>query len=376
MYSEKAYHIADNCRFCWMCRHVCPVGLKTGKEMNTPRAKGLLVAMEKRGFPLDESGVRAIYECMLCGSCSNDCVTGFEPPVFIREARTEALAAGMVPENVAVLIDRILETGVMYDSYQEDQKLAGIIKKHAKKAPVLLFLGACARYRVPGMAANFIRLLERAGIEFMGMDREPPTGSELYDLAGSVEEVRKQARECAEQINAAEAEKLVVLDSYLAETLKHQYPAWGCRLSCEVLTATEFAAQLVENGKLKPANLNVSVTIHDSSRLARDLKETEPVRQLAGAAGCEIREMFLHRDLSKCCGSALFALYEPELAAMTSEGRWEDAKRTKAQYLVAECPQALDVLGLTDGGDMKLTDIFTLVEEACERGNRQSRGQK
>ena len=41
MFSEKSKKNADACRFCWMCRHLCPVQLVTGKETNTPRAKGL-----------------------------------------------------------------------------------------------------------------------------------------------------------------------------------------------------------------------------------------------------------------------------------------------------------------------------------------------
>ena len=45
MISQNAKKHADACRFCWMCRHLCPVGLATGKEINTPRAKGLLLSM-------------------------------------------------------------------------------------------------------------------------------------------------------------------------------------------------------------------------------------------------------------------------------------------------------------------------------------------
>ena len=161
MYSEKAYHIADNCRFCWMCRHVCPVGLKTGKEINTPRAKGLLVSMEKRGFEMEKDSAEAFYECMLCGSCSNDCATGFEPPVFIREARTWAAAAGLLPEAVERVLDRVLDTGVMYEECEEPKALSEKINEHQKKAKLLLLLGATARIRRPEMALALMRLLER-----------------------------------------------------------------------------------------------------------------------------------------------------------------------------------------------------------------------
>ena len=58
MFSEKAKKNADACRFCWMCRHLCPVQLVTGKETNTPRAKGLQVSMIERGMPMEKDGVR------------------------------------------------------------------------------------------------------------------------------------------------------------------------------------------------------------------------------------------------------------------------------------------------------------------------------
>ena len=40
-FTEKSMGIVDSCRFCWMCRHLCPISLKTGKEINSARARGL-----------------------------------------------------------------------------------------------------------------------------------------------------------------------------------------------------------------------------------------------------------------------------------------------------------------------------------------------
>ena len=84
MFSEKAKKNADACRFCYMCRHLCPVELVTGKENNTPRAKGLQVSMLERGMKMDRGCAVTMYECLLCGACTADCVTGFDPLVFIR----------------------------------------------------------------------------------------------------------------------------------------------------------------------------------------------------------------------------------------------------------------------------------------------------
>lgn len=407
MYSQKSVKIAENCRFCWMCRHVCPVGLVTGQEKNTPRAKGLYVAMEQRGFPMDRAAAKTMYECMLCGSCSNDCATGFEPPVFIREARTRAAVMDLLPAGVSRLVERILETGVMYERAEtmegaettigeetaereetsagaetsagtetsagaeisvgavSEAELRNKIETHRKKEKVLLILGAAARYRSPEMAVDFIKLLEAAGVLFTVLSEEKASGYELYDLLGAVDETRSQAAAFSDQIAETGAETAVVLDPYIAETLLHQYPVWGCALNARVVTATSFLNGLVKETRLAPRPLGLTVTLHDSERLARDLSETESARELLRAAGCEIREMFLNKKLTRSCGNELFAQYEPEIAEMTGKARWEDAKRTGAEILAAEGPQSYAILKRTGGGEMKLADVFGLMASAC-----------
>ena len=47
--SYNAKEITDNCRFCWMCRHVCPIGNATGLERNTARARAMGASMVVRG---------------------------------------------------------------------------------------------------------------------------------------------------------------------------------------------------------------------------------------------------------------------------------------------------------------------------------------
>ena len=106
MISQNALHHAEKCRFCWMCRHLCPVQHQTGKELNTPRAKGLLLSMvNKKAQEFDKDMGQAMYECLLCDACTNDCATGYQPPLFIREARTEAVVSEVAPQSVMKLIE-------------------------------------------------------------------------------------------------------------------------------------------------------------------------------------------------------------------------------------------------------------------------------
>ena len=115
MVSQKALQHAEKCRFCWMCRHLCPVQHQTGKELNTPRAKGLLLSMVSKGSAeFDKDMAEAMYECMLCDACVNDCCTGYQPPLFIREARTEAVVNDLAPAAVMTLIENVDATGNIY----------------------------------------------------------------------------------------------------------------------------------------------------------------------------------------------------------------------------------------------------------------------
>ncbi|MEE1357282.1 MAG: hypothetical protein UHG68_06970, partial [Clostridia bacterium] len=48
-FTQNTKHIIDNCRFCWMCHHICPVGNVTGQERNTARARAMTLSLIARG---------------------------------------------------------------------------------------------------------------------------------------------------------------------------------------------------------------------------------------------------------------------------------------------------------------------------------------
>lgn len=358
MYSEKAKKNSDACRFCWMCRHLCPVQQATGKETDTPRAKGLLVSMFERGYNMDHDAAETMYECMMCGACTNDCVTGFEPPVFIREARTQAVVHELVPSYVQRVIEKINETGNIYGAKGCKVNLNNIPEKN----DTLIWLGAAARYSVPETAEALLSLLQKAGISFAVLKDEPASGSALGDLVGFIEDVRIQAKNAGEAIRSTGAKRLVVLDSYDAALFRHEYKSWGIDLP-EVITATVFVNDLVKSGKMNIRKEPVSVSYHDGSRLARDLDEHQPARDLLAAMGCDLHEMFQNRRLAKCCGSSVFGQFLPEIRKKTAQNRWDDMKRTNAKMLVAACPQSTEGLAVTVPEGYIYKDLFVLLNE-------------
>lgn len=357
MISQKAMQHAEKCRFCWMCRHLCPIQHQTGKEINTPRAKGLLLSMVQKGAQLfDRDMAEAMYECLLCDACVNDCVTGYQPPVYIREARTEAVANDLAPEAVMALIENAVTTGNIYGVEKPSFGQAG--------TDVLVYIGEVAACKVPKMAESFLKLLKKAGISAKVLEEEPASGVMLADLMGYVDEVAQQAKFCADAINAAGLPVVVVLDSYDAEIMKQHYAEWGCEIKAEVVTATSYLAGLLEAGKLESkAENGMTGACHDDDRLARTFYEFAPIRAMAKAAGFTLTEMFNRERLAKSCGTAVADGFMPQIVTKVAAGRWEDLKRAEADTMLVANPQTYLCLSKCVPAGKHLVDLYTALAE-------------
>ena len=367
MYSEKAVKTIEACRFCPMCRHLCPIGLKTGNEGNTPRGKALLANYVLRGMDYTAEMASDMYECCLCHACATDCETGFEPPLFIREARTQAVVEGRVPPRVQKVIDNVQATDNVF-GLPRDEKFASLgdaVKGLPAQAGVLLYIGNTAAYKAPEIARAALELLKKAGISFTVLKDEPSSGTEFADLVGFVEDVRVVAEKCAQRINETGAKTIVVLDANSARMFKQQYAEWGIRLCGTVVTAQACFAGLIAEGRLSPRKVSLSATFQDDSTLTRELDETEPAREILRALGIELKEMFLNRKRVKSGGTVLMDEYAPRLVQLTGEGRWADILRAKVPTLLTATPDCYYVMKKTAPGGMEVKDVFVLLEENC-----------
>lgn len=348
MLSGKALDTIRACRFCWMCRHLCPVGLATGREVHTPRAKALLLDMEQKGSSTMQEYAEDMFRCCLCASCAENCETGYDPTVFIREARREITAHGLAPQAVAALIEQ-------YIAEEGSPASAG-------QAELLLYSGAQDTEAGREMQKAFGSLLEKAGIAYMAWEKEPPDGNRLYDLIGETAEVRQTAQKCWEGIRASGAKRVVVLNPSSARMFRQEYPLWGLEIPAEVITATSFAAELLHEGRLHIKKTDGTAAYHDPCRLARDLEETEPARELIRAMGYELCEMIQSGKLTKCCGGVVLDAHSPDISKLTAESRLSDAERIGAGMLITACPGCTSVLK-KGAGKVEVKNLFVLMDE-------------
>jgi Fe-S oxidoreductase len=173
--------------------------------------------MVERGTGFDKDMAQIMYECVPCGACTNDCVTGFDPTVYIREGRTAAVVNELLPLGVAGVLKNIEHSGNIYGRKKKSSKAGSV--KTSPGGEILLYVGEVAALQTPEIGKAFISLLTKTGIHFSVLEKELPSGTFLGDLIGFIEETRLQAKTCADTINSTKTKTLVVLDPWEAATI-------------------------------------------------------------------------------------------------------------------------------------------------------------
>jgi Fe-S oxidoreductase len=200
---ENVLSATDNCRYCLMCRHVCPVGHVTRLETLTPHGWGLLIASQRRGLiTWNDSSIDKLYSCADCGLCRSHCVTDQPLPDAIAAARAEVAAQGLAPAALYPLNEALLRWGNPYQP-AEPQAPSG-------QGEVALFVGDEALYLWPAALDAALTLLKAVGIEpvLLGAGR---SNGYLASSLGFPDTARRLAQANLSDLRASKASTLLVL---------------------------------------------------------------------------------------------------------------------------------------------------------------------
>ena len=356
--SQKSKETIDACRFCWMCRHVCPIGNATGQERNTARARALTLSLVERNACELTDVIDNVYECALCGGCTNNCMTGWDPVKFTKEVRLEAVQNGVAPDYITRLVDNILETGNAYGMTELPGEIVNLESALPTVADTLLYLGTDVKYKVPEYAVAAAAVLDKAGVKFTVLKNEPDSGAALDFLVGEADETRKFAEKCAQAIG--NYKKVIVLDPADAKIMKHEYKEWGIAPDTEIVTFTSLVSGLIADGTLKVKNLGVPATYQDSFALVRDLGEIEEPRVFMNAC-TDLHEMLLNRKELIWGGNTLMAEYLPGVISLVAKNRWTNASHVGAKLLVVASPSEYAALAAEKPDDMEIMSVPELI---------------
>jgi len=350
--SQKSKDIIESCRFCWMCRHICPIGNATGQERNGARARALSLSLVERGAePLSEVAEN-VYECALCGACTQDCATGFDPVCFTTETRFEIASNAVLPPYIQKLLENVIEYGNIYGEKDYSADLKKEIASLPKEADTLLFLGKDAIYKSPESAISAIKLLKKTGIDFTVLENEPDSGYAMHFLVGNASETKDIMENCAKMLNY---KTVICYDGADAKVFLHEYKEMNIDLSAEIKTFPAFVAENLDKLNIKKGNN--AYTIQDSHYISRDLDDSESIRKIINVLG-ENREMLLNKKETVLAGNLIMNEYMPRVMEEVAKRRVINAKNMNAEIIVTENVSEYVLL-------KKVSDIPVLsVEEA------------
>ena len=353
--TEKAKKIADSCRFCWMCRHICPIGNATGQERNTARARSLGVSLVVRGATELKEIADNIYECTLCGACTNNCMTGWDPKVFIQEVKTEIVLNGETPAYITSLLEKYQATGNVYGK----EACKCLDELYNTDSETLLFVGQDALYQSPESVKNAVAVLKKAGVS-VSLTKEQDSGNALWFLTGKTQETQNAAKACAEMLNGYKT--VVVYDPVDLKLMLHEYKEWGIEITAKLISFNEYLLSLIESGKIQVKKSANEYSLQDNYAYARELDDSETGRKLIEKVGV-VKDMLLIGKEANLAGQLIMAEYMPDVMTQVAKDRWKNAVNMDCKTVVTENPAEYVALKATCPDGYRVLSVEEMILE-------------
>ncbi|MBI3973041.1 MAG: hypothetical protein HY332_17320 [Chloroflexi bacterium] len=243
---------------------------------------------------------------------------------------------------------------------------------------LVYWVGCAGAYdeRYQKVTRAFARLLQHAGVRFAILGpRETCTG-DAARRAGHEYLFQTLARQNVDVLNACGVKKIVATCAHCFNTLQDEYPELGGQY--EVIHHSELLAQLVREGRLRPAQDQQpggrTFTYHDPCYIGRYHDLYEPPRDVLRALpGLKLREIPQHnRARATCCGAGgARAFMEETRGTRINHLRLEQAEGAQPDGIATSCPYC--IMMLEDAARAKgrydtlpVRDIAELLDEWVE----------
>lgn len=334
---ETVTAAVENCRYCLMCRHNCPVGHVTRLETLTPHGWGLLIASEQRGLvQWNAETIDILYQCADCGNCRSHCVTDQPLPEAIAAARATIVAQGLAPSAVSQLSHHLQQWENPYQA-QPPQPIQ-------QQGEVALFVGDEAVYLWPSAVAAAVQLLQTAGVQPVLIGRGRNSGF-LASSLGLQETAVSLAHNNLTELQNSAATLLLTLSPGDAFTFCQLYPErLGVSVMVPVQELTTWLVQQWEQGKVafKTAEPPTRYTYVDPTHASRlPQRHNAPRTLLQAVYHSTPIELFFRQERTHPSGNTPLQFTNPALNKTLILSRLADAQQRGAGLLITEDPGTL-----------------------------------
>ncbi|MFX4300760.1 heterodisulfide reductase-related iron-sulfur binding cluster [Alicyclobacillus tolerans] len=380
------------CTECGRCHINCPATL-SGKPLSPKhlilKMKEAIVAegpqlLQQKAAGAETLSTHPVFEgvftdeevwaCTTCRACEEACPVANEHVQDIIDLRrylvlTEGKTSPEVTKVFSNLERQSNEWGI---SKRERAAWVGdlpvkTMEEVEGKAEYLFFVGTAASYdqRNQKIAQAFARILLAAGVDFAILGTEEESDGDSARRLGNEFLYQEFVQRNIEIFQTYGVKKIITTDPHAFNTFKNEYPDFG--FEAEVYHSTQFAAKLIQEGKLKPTHrIEKRITYHDSCYLGRynDIYDA-PRFILEAIPGLELVEMERSRNKSMCCGAGGGGMFKEEGgASRINVMRAKQALDTGAEVVGTACPYCMTMLidGTKANGAEERLETFDVIE--------------
>lgn len=230
-----------------------------------------------------------------------------------------------------------------------------------KGGNVLYYPGCLTKYVLNAEIANYRKILEKIGVEFIMIPGELCCGSPVRN-AGYEIEARKLARKNFELFKKHNIRKIITNCPACFKTFfkdyKEMLPEWDIEIEHVTLTILEYLRK-----KKIEYILKERVTYHDPCHLGRHSGIYEQPREILRRLGYEVAEMKNNRENALCCGGgAGLKTNNSELAGKIAKERIKQAREINVSKIVTTCP--LCFAHMAENSGIEIIEFSQLVADA------------
>ncbi len=387
------------CTECGRCHVSCPATL-SGKVLSpkyiilkmkdqiNAAGPGMLAKMaagaeDYTSENLFEAGVFTedeIWACTTCRACEEACPVANEHVQAIVDMRRNlVLTEGKTSPEVTKVFSNLERQSNEWGINRRDRALwakdlpVKTMGEVDGKAEYLFFVGTAASFdqRNQKIAQAFAKILLAAGVDFAILGQEEESDGDSARRLGNEFLYQEFVERNIEVFKEYGVKKIITTDPHAFNTFKNEYPDFG--FEAEVFHSTQFAAKLLQEGKLKPKRpVNETITYHDSCYLGRYNDVYDPPRYiLESIPGVKLVEMDRSRNKSMCCGAGGGGMFKEETGTRINVMRSKQAIDTGASIIGTACPYCMTMMidGTKANGkedDVSTYDVIELLAMSVE----------